>query len=256
MCKYFTVIVIAMTLQIGTVLAEEDLDAEVKKGLEAAKLGDHQTAVEIYSKIYNHPVMKHAPDWAAWILVKRGVSYIELGKYLEAIKDLDRSIEIDASKTAAYYHRGAARLQLGDGSDAIADFDQALKLDPKLFIAYLDRAAAYERKNMLSKSVKDYQSAFTLLPDNYYANFCLAVIYHKQGEFRKALSQVELAIRSAPNIADSYILRGQARNAIGLSKSALRDFEKGCKLEFWLQEHNEEIKKSLAAACSDFKGGN
>ena len=53
------------------------------------------------------------------------------GKFDEALKDLNRAVELDPKDEAAYASRGMTYSQMGQWENAVADFNQALKLDPR-----------------------------------------------------------------------------------------------------------------------------
>ena len=51
-------------------------------------------------------------------------------RYKKAIKDYDRTIELDPEFAMAYYHRGICYRNLGQHEKSIEDHSKAIELDP------------------------------------------------------------------------------------------------------------------------------
>jgi Flp pilus assembly protein TadD len=79
---------------------------------------------------YPHSV-EVAHDLALGCL-EQGTLLGRLGREKEALKALDRAIELDPKLAAAYFNRGNVYAALGQRSKAAADYRQAVKLQPKL----------------------------------------------------------------------------------------------------------------------------
>ena len=61
----------------------------------------------------------------------KGNELFDEGKYEEAIRAYDKSLEIDPRDTAVYYNKGNSLYALRQFDDAIKWYDKALELDPK-----------------------------------------------------------------------------------------------------------------------------
>ena len=55
-----------------------------------------------------------------------------MGRYQEALEDINKSIELDPEYARAYKNRGIAYYFLGQNESAIADFQKALEMDPEI----------------------------------------------------------------------------------------------------------------------------
>ncbi|MEI0668873.1 tetratricopeptide repeat protein [Brachyspira pulli] len=64
------------------------------------------------------------------LIIHRGNAKYNLGEYKEAIKDYDKSIELNPSDSDVYNNRGFAKEKLGQYQEALQDFKKALELDP------------------------------------------------------------------------------------------------------------------------------
>ncbi|PRP85305.1 hypothetical protein PROFUN_06907 [Planoprotostelium fungivorum] len=78
-------------------------------------------------------------------IYNRASANIQLGKFPEAVLDLDRWIQLSAPEedAEAYQLRGFALLQTGDHANALINFDRALTLDPTNYMALNNRANIY-----------------------------------------------------------------------------------------------------------------
>jgi tetratricopeptide (TPR) repeat protein len=63
-------------------------------------------------------------------LKKRGANYLDLGRFEEALRDLDQALQLAPDDPYALSHHGATYLNLGRNEEARRDLDQALQLDP------------------------------------------------------------------------------------------------------------------------------
>jgi tetratricopeptide (TPR) repeat protein len=65
----------------------------------------------------------------AWGISSRGQIYLGLGRYDEALADLDRALELDPDGET-FGSRGQVYRLLGREEEARADFARAIELDP------------------------------------------------------------------------------------------------------------------------------
>lgn len=100
---------------------------------------------------------KHAKAFAAMALVKG-----RMGKFQDALNDLDRAIAIDPSYAKAYSNRGVTRGALQQNKASISDFSQAIRLDPRFSDAYRNRGITREMTGVLKGACADWKIASAL----------------------------------------------------------------------------------------------
>jgi len=100
---------------------------------------------------------KHAKAFAAMALVKG-----RMGRFQDALKDLDRAISINPGYAKAYSNRGVTRGALQQNKAAINDFSQAIRLDPRLADAYRNRGITKEMLGDLKGACSDWKIAAAL----------------------------------------------------------------------------------------------
>ena len=102
---------------------------------------------------------KTAPDdkeFLAYIYFAIGCAKYHLGKYQDAIEDLDKAIELDPKLKNAYYGRGDVKYALGNFQDAIEDYNKVIELMPDCAIVYLLRGATNLDLHNYIKAIKDF----------------------------------------------------------------------------------------------------
>jgi len=61
----------------------------------------------------------------------RGLAYANLGEYQQAIKDYNKTIELNPKDGNTYYNRSCAYSLIGNSDRSIQDLSEAIKLDSK-----------------------------------------------------------------------------------------------------------------------------
>ncbi|MCH8049235.1 tetratricopeptide repeat protein [Patescibacteria group bacterium] len=121
----------------------------------ALRFKRHEDAVDQYRR-----VLEMVPS--SWKLrIRLADAYIQNGQPQAALQPLHESMAIKAS-TEALFLRGRAYAELGRYHDAILDLDQALQSDPKSARGYVVRALAYAKLGQVAKSQQDIDRAVEL----------------------------------------------------------------------------------------------
>ena len=110
-------------------------------------------------------------------LTRLGIMKARGGNYEEAIKLLDRAINMDKENTLAYYQRGRAKAGMGNYKDAIADFDITIKLQNDYAPVYVERADAKRKLGDEEGAKKDMDIAVKLDPS--YLNMLLLLYIYQ-----------------------------------------------------------------------------
>ena len=100
-----------------------------------------------------------------------GMEKAYAGKLEEAIKLLDKSIELDDEEYVAWYNRGMAKAMLNRDKEAIEDFNKTIELYPEYKKGYLNRATAKKHLTDYDGALSDYNTAIRLdsvYTDGYY----------------------------------------------------------------------------------------
>jgi len=111
--------------------------ALIKQSTNLQNNGKHLEAIKILNK-----AIELDPKYAL-AYFSRGYAYDKLKQYIKAIQSYDKAIELNPKDAWAYAHRGNAHYNLEQYVKAIQSFDKAIELNPKNAKTYSDRGAAY-----------------------------------------------------------------------------------------------------------------
>lgn len=156
----------------------------------------------------------------------RGIAYLKLEKYKEAIMDFSNAILNDYTKSKVYYSRGKAYLGKGDYYMALSDYNYSVTLDPESSVPYNQRGEYYLQIEDYNNALKDFSTAIKL-EDNYseyYFNRGQANEYLKKNI--NAIDDYSKAIDLYPAYFDAYYSRASLFNKIGNYDKAIFDFQK------------------------------
>src|SRR2546428_1803328 len=121
----------------------------------------------------------------------RGVARIHLGKFKEAIDDLQRGASLDARSADLRVSLGYAFWRGARTAEAAESFREALKLDEKHFPAhyYLGRLLLIGGHNV-SEAAVHLQRAVEINPEAYEVRFDLIAAYRAMGDPARARAQL------------------------------------------------------------------
>ncbi|CAN5236706.1 hypothetical protein BH10PSE19_BH10PSE19_06510 [soil metagenome] len=128
------------SLDVGIQLSRETSDIESffgfckEKGNFLMSLDLHEAAVDCFSMIISHEQFPNARrctlgDKEAQIFRLRATALYSLGRYAEALSDINKFIEISAS-AEAYHGRGILLLAMNLREEAVLSFIESFKLEP------------------------------------------------------------------------------------------------------------------------------
>lgn len=100
------------------------------------------------------------------LLVDRAVAAGSLGRYAEAVEDLDRALALDPGRTEALVFRAAARRHLERLDLAAEDVERALAAEPNNVEALLERGILRQLRGNAQGAREDWERAVRLAPDS------------------------------------------------------------------------------------------
>lgn len=174
--------------------------------------------------------------------------------HFTAIKTLNDRIKANPSDADSYFMRGVNYVTVQDYANALDDFTKAINLRPDFMLAYFCRANtlyklldfkmnnpdANAQKNdiALEKLYKhdfdvilnDYNKAIELAPDFAFARFNEGNLLGQEKDFQSAIDSYTEAIKAQPDFAEAYFNRGLAYLYINDTKRGLADLSKAGEL--------------------------
>lgn len=205
-----------------------DADALLDRGWTFYGKGDHDRAIADYGA-----ALRLRPDALAYN--NRCLAYMDKRRYVEAIEDCGRAIELGRNPSLkwAYRNRGLAHSRSGDQDRAIEDYSAAIRLDPGYTDAYIGRGWSYARKALNARAIEDYTTALRLAPRHALAYNNRCMVYRKEGQYDRAITDctrsIELGLGT--DLHWSYSNRGWAYLGKRLYRRAIDDYSTAIELK-------------------------
>jgi tetratricopeptide (TPR) repeat protein len=139
---------------------EEEYDLSVKamkmakkevliKNLKNAKKAEILDAIEKITEM-----IEHDPNNVK-LYYSKGLGYMFLKEFKNAVTIFDKSIEIDPNYPDLYYSRGESYFNLKEYDKALSDFNKTIKLNPNYAKAYSGRGNVYYRSKRFDEFISD-----------------------------------------------------------------------------------------------------
>ena len=100
------------------------------RALAYENLGFVDKAVEDYGE-----AIRLNPQLTVAFSNRGGGAYTNLGKFQDAVNDLNRALDADPESATGHNYRGVAFLYLGEIDKSLNDLTEAIRLDPSLSVA-------------------------------------------------------------------------------------------------------------------------
>ena len=160
-------------------------------------------------------------------LGNRGVAYRLLGRYDEALADLDKALRINPDSAGLYLERGLVRDAAGDHDHAVADFSAAIARNATLVQAWFGRAMAYDAAGHHDLAAKDLATAVqrnrTMVAALYMER---GYALHERRQFAGARAAFDQAIALGPGWLSAYCGRAASYEETGDADRAVADYKK------------------------------
>jgi tetratricopeptide (TPR) repeat protein len=191
-------------------LNENDPSVYDKRGQIFAQIGELDKAAEDFRRAAEL-------DPTADRCYRYGVCLSHLGRYNEALSQLEKAVTINPNHVESITEQGVVRLELGRTELALEDFEIAIRLDPTYYIAAAHRARCH----------------------------------YIRGEWRQVVENAARAIELNPQYALSFKLRALGRKELEDFSGAIDDLERyfslelDCRDRLQLEKVMKQLKKRL-----------
>lgn len=164
--------------------------------------------------------------------MNRGNVYRNLNKHREAITDYNKAMAIKNNYDLIYVNRGNAYFNLGIDDSALLDYNKAIEVEPNNDKAFGNRAAIFTRQKQYDKALQDFDKALQINPDYPDAYLNMGVLNSMQGKFDKDEDYYTkyLSFKNIPANPQVYNWRGLSRYHQKKYNEALADYNKALEL--------------------------
>lgn len=187
------------------------------RALSAYYLNQFEKAIADFSV-----VLCDFPDFAAGFRC-RGTAYLYMGKFAEAIADLLKSSQLEASSTT-FYNLALAHGNLQQFYASVKYFTQSIALNPNDAATYCNRGIAYKSLAQFECAIADFSTALSLNPDSASAYDHRAQCHAELKHFAPAVKDFGRAIK-LQNSGPRFHRRANAHFSLGNAKLALADID-------------------------------
>jgi tetratricopeptide (TPR) repeat protein len=126
----------------------------------------------------------------------------------KAIKEFDRTIQLDPNYVNAYFNLGKIYERNRDFEKAIQNFQAAKSLDPNVEEFHIELAYSYFSVDQFDNAEREYKKALELNPNNYDTHSGLGYLYRRKGDYPMAILAFRNTTRLAPDYSYSYMALG------------------------------------------------
>lgn len=167
----------------------------------------------------------------------RGMDFMLVQDYENALKDMSRAIELDPNLQVALFARAVIRTKQIEYDHIQTDpvmMDRNVGIDlptPGSSIAGKPRLPEISTKSIEYEEIlREYEKIIALNPNFMYAYYNRAEIYILEKDYRAAIADYTKAIELESQFAEAYFNRGIARLSIGETRDGLDDLRKAGEL--------------------------
>jgi len=183
----------------------------------------------------------------AWVYGIRGFVYSQTLRVADAVTDLSKAIELgldgDSELEVALALRSRCYQYLDDWGNAIRDINRAIQLNPNVYSYYGVRGSCLSKLGNTDQAIMDLNRAVEIDPTDPFIYSCRGEIYMLCRNFNKSIADFSVAINLSSNEPTFYRLRGEVYSLIGDNENSSRDNIQAKALE----ERQEEQERKKAA---------
>ena len=157
-------------------------------------------------------------------------SYLK-GDNDDALRDMDKSIEIQPNLTQSYIKRASMHLELANPDAAEADFAAALEQNQNDPDIYYHRAQLHFIKSEFGEAAKDYQKSIDLDKDFIFSHIQLGVTQYKMGSIASSMATFRRCMKNFSQVPDVYNYYGELLLDQQKYQEAIEKFDTAVEME-------------------------
>lgn len=159
-----------------------------------------------------------------------GGSYVEVGRFGDAIPPLEAALRIDPRSASAHNDLGTVLLSLGRRSEALAHLERAALLAPRDERMYFNLGNALRESSRFDEAGRAYLHALAINPDFADAHVNLGTLLFSRGRLAEALPHFQRAVELEPESAVIHNDFAGVLAAAGRYPEALRHVQRALAL--------------------------
>jgi tetratricopeptide (TPR) repeat protein len=153
-------------------------------------------------KEFQRSINLNSNDWCAYD--ERALMHYELGKYQEAIEGFKRVLAITPN-SGSYLYIGNSHVYLREYEAGVDAYKHAIELNPKNKRAHYQLGIAYNYLRRYEDAAAEFKETLKLDPKDYSARYSLAWIYTLMHNKPAALAEYEILRKNDPEMAADFM---------------------------------------------------
>ncbi|WGV28058.1 serine protease [Halotia branconii] len=172
----------------------------------------------------------------------------------EAIKAIDRAIQLRPNFYQAWYLRGFTQIANEEYQQALNSFNKATQIEPKFSPAWRLRGLMLANLERYSDALESFNQAAKLDPDDSGIQIFRSIMLATARRFPEALEIANRLVQKNPG-SWAYFARGTARIGTGDLQGAMADLNEAIRLNpEYIEDTAYSLRGTLRAKQGDLKG--
>ncbi|KAI1081147.1 import receptor [Whalleya microplaca] len=148
-----------------------------------------------------------------------------------ALKDMDKSIELDPTFTQSYVKRASMHLEMGNRDKAASDLEKAVQQNDQDPDIYYHRAQLHFIHFEFQDAAKDYQKSIDLDSSFIFSHIQLGVTQYKMGSIASSMATFRRCVKNFEQVPDVYNYYGELLLDQGKFEEAIQKFDTAMEME-------------------------
>lgn len=149
-----------------------------------------------------------------------GVAYMAAGDMNNAVKFLEKAVEMNPDSSLAHLNMGLALSRLGKPDEAIEHYREGLRIAPDDERINLELGEELMRKGLLDDSMRCFVRIIAINPANADAHLFLGAALSGQEKMREAIGEFRKTIELRPDMAVAYYDLALCLDSVGEHREA------------------------------------
>lgn len=204
------------------------VNAKFRKATSLLKKKEYEDAVVLFTELINKKNDHHQ------FYIQRAAANIELNKFDNAIRDLERSARLKPENYLSFVMLSFVYQKLNNNKMMHYFINQALLKNPPRYYKYMLMVGLgiyWDNKNEFDKAVETYKKAMEILDNDSTAYNNIGYALLNLNKFGEAIGYLNTAIKIDPAFAFAYNNRGFCYANLGDFEKAFNDFGKSLRLD-------------------------